>query len=154
MLIHLLILGISLGFSTAYNVDMAGWYEIAAGYIADAQVGICVQAIIGGCLLVLMSVLMAQAGAYSLMLLFSRLVLEISLLGVSLLSFGGLYFSWVLLKNVWFDMGVAALVPFLGVATAGFCLHLFDFNYPVSQKIVGYLVVSFFSIVFVTLRVM
>ncbi len=154
MLIHLLILGVTLGFSAAYNVDMAGWYEVAAGHMADAQVGICVQALIGSCVLLLISVIMAQMNAYSLMLPLARLVLEISLLGVSLLSFGALYFSWILLKNAWLDIGVTAIVPFLGVGAASMALQIFDFNYPFQQKIIGSLVLACFSFILVFFRVM
>lgn len=154
MWIHILLLGVTLGFSAAYNVDIAGWYETVAIYMVDAQVGICVQALIGGCVLILVSVIMAQMNAYSVMLPLARLLLEISLFGVSLLSFGALYLSWVLLKNAWLDLGVAATAPFLGVATAAIALYIFDFNYPFKQKIFAYLILSAFSFVFVFLRVM
>ena len=154
MWIHLLILGITLGFGAAYNIDMAGWYEISASYMADAQLGICVQALIGGCVLILLSVIMAQMNAYPLMLPLAKSILEISLFGVSLLCFGALYFSWVLLKNVWLDLGVAAIVPFLGVITATIILQLFDFNYPYKQTILGYLTLTAFSLALVFVRVM
>lgn len=154
MWIHLLILGGTLGFSAAYNVDMAGWYETAASYMAAAQMEICVQALITGCVLVLLSVIMAQLNAYPLMLPLARLTLEISLFGVSLLSFGALYFSWVLVENLWLDMGVAAMVPFFGVVTASIALYIFDFNYPFVQKILGYLILAIFSLALVFVRVM
>ncbi len=154
MCIHLLILGGTLGFSAAYNVDMAGWYETAASHMATSQIEICVQALIAGCVLVLISVIMAQMNAYSLMLPLARLVLEISLFGVSILSFGALYLSWVLLENAWLDMGLAAMVPFLGVGTASIALYIFDFNYPFMQKILGYLILTLFSLALVFVRVM
>lgn len=154
MLIHLLILGCTLGFSAAYNIDIADWYEIAARYMAAAQVDICAQAIIAGCVLILISVIMAQMNAYSLMLPLARLLLEVSLFGVSLLAFGALYFSWVLVENAWLDMGVAAMVPFLGVGTAGIALYIFDFNYPFMQKILGYIILTVFSLALVFVRVM
>ncbi len=154
MWIHLLILGVTLGFSAAYNVDLAGWYDAFVANMADGQIGICVQALIASCLLILLSAVMAQMNFYSLMLVVARSVLEISLFGVSLLSFGALYFSWVLLKNAWLDLGMAATVPFLGVASASMALHLFDFNYPFRQKVLGYLALTAFSLMLVFLRVM
>jgi hypothetical protein len=154
MLIHLLILGVTLGFSAAYNIDVAGWYDSSASYLAAAQVGICIQALVGGCLFILLAMIMAQMNAYSLMLPLARFVLEISLLAVSLLSFGALYFSWVLLKNAWLDLGIAAATPFFGVVAATFALYLFDFNYPYKQKILGYLILTVCSVVLVFLRVM
>ncbi|MEN8257312.1 MAG: hypothetical protein ABFS09_05560 [Thermodesulfobacteriota bacterium] len=154
MWIHLLILGVTLGFSAAYNIDMAAWYETNIAYIAGAQAGLCVQALIAACVFILVSVIMAQMNAHSLMLPLSRLILEISLFGVSIVAFGALYISWTLLKNVWVDMGVAVIVPFIGVVAAGICLQLFDFNYPYKQKILGYFIVSMFSVVLVFLRLM
>lgn len=154
MWIHLLILGVTLGFSTAYNVDLAGWYESTTAGMAAVQVGICVQALIAGCVLILFSMVMAQMKAYSLMLLVARAALELSLLGVSLLSFGALYFSWTLVKNAWSDLGGAAIVPFIGVFAASTALHLFDFNYPFRQKVLGCLIVAAFSLALVFIRVM
>jgi hypothetical protein len=154
MWIHLVILGVTLGFSAAYNIDVAGWYEVSASYMADAQVGICVQALIGSCVLILISLIMAQMNAYSLMLPLARLILEVSLFGVSVVSLGALYLSWVLVKNAWLDLGVAAIAPFFGVVAAACALYLFDFNYPYKQKILGYLILTAFSLAFVFVRVM
>lgn len=154
MWIHLLILGVTLGFGTAYNFDMASWYDSTVLSINGDQVGLCVQAVFAACLLVLVSIVMVQTKAYSLMLLMAKLVLEINLFAISMLAFGSVYFSWILLKNVWLDMGVALSVPFIGVVAAGICLQIFDFNYPYMQKILGYLIVCIFSIAFVFLRVM
>ncbi len=154
MWIHILILGVALGFSAAYDVDMAGWYETIMTYIAGAQIELCVQALVVAFGLLFFSFIMAQMKAYSLMLVLSRAILEISLFGVSILAFGSLYFSWVLIKNVWVDMGVVVIVPYIGVFAAGMCLQLFDFNYPYKQKILGYLILSMFSLALVYLRAM
>ena len=154
MWIHILILGVILGFSAAYDVDMAVWYDTAMTYIEGAQIELCFQALIVAFGLMLISFIMAQMKAHSLMLMLSRMILEISLFGVSILAFGALYFSWDLLKNAWADMGVAVIIPYIGVVAAGMCLQLFDFNYPYRQKILGYFIVSMFSIALVFLRVM
>jgi hypothetical protein len=58
------------------------------------------------------------------------------------------------LKNAWLDLGIAAAVPFIGVVTATIVLHLFDFNYPFKQKVLGYLILSAFSLALVFVRVM
>ncbi|MDA3786206.1 MAG: hypothetical protein PF568_04875 [Deltaproteobacteria bacterium] len=153
MWIHLLIFGITLGFSAAYNIDLAGWYEISAQSMAGAQGEILVQALIGASLLILLALVMAQMNAYSLMLPLAKLLLEISLFGVSFLSFGSLYFSLVLSENVWFDLGLVAMVPFVGVVTAISALQLFDFNYPYQHKFFGCLILSALSFTLVLLFV-
>jgi hypothetical protein len=153
MWIHLLIFGITLGFSAAYNIDLAGWYEISAQSMAGAQGEILVQALIGASLLILLALVMAQMNAYSLMRPFAKVILEISLFGVSFLSFGSLYFSLVLSENVWFDLGLVAMVPFVGVVTAISALQLFDFNYPYQHKFFGCLILSALSFTLVLLFV-
>ncbi|MDR9501625.1 MAG: hypothetical protein RI601_07495 [Desulfurivibrionaceae bacterium] len=151
MWIHLLIFGITLGFSAAYNLDLAGWYEMSASSMADAQGEILVQALIGASLLILLAMVMAQMNAYSLMLPLAKLLMEISLVGISFLSFGSLYFSLVLSENAWFDLGLAAMVPFVGVVTAISVLQLFDFNYPYQHKFFGCLILSALSFTLVLL---
>lgn len=148
MWIHLLILAVSFGFGAAYNVDMAAWYDQVTGAMADVQTDIFIKTVLGAGLIVLLGVVMAQVNAYALMLPLARLIMEISLFGVSLLAFGSLYFAGTLARNFWFDMGSAALVPFVGLITAAIILYLFDFNYPYKQKISAYLFLAFISLAF------
>jgi hypothetical protein len=142
MWIHLLILGVTLGFSAAYNVDMGGWYATMAGGMAETRVDVAVQALIVAFCLIVVAVVMAQMNAYALMLPLARAVLEVGLLGVSMISFGALYFSMVLVENLWRDLGIAAVAPYLVAAAAILALYIFDFNYPFRQKILGYLLLT------------
>lgn len=126
---------------------------MSARSLAEAQGEILVQALIGASLLILLALVMAQMNAYSLMLPLAKLLLEISLFGVSFLSFGSLYFSLLLSENVWFDLGLVAMVPFVGVVTAISALQLFDFNYPYQQKFFGCFLLSALSFSLVLLLV-
>lgn len=146
MWIHFLILAVSYGFGVAYNVDMAAWYDVVIGAMAGLQADIVIQTVLGAGVIVLVGLVMAQVNAYALMLPLARLIMEVSLFGVSVLAFGGFYFAGTLARNFWFDMGSAALVPFVGLITAAIILYLFDFNYPYKQKISAYLILAFISL--------
>lgn len=146
MWIHLLILGVTLGFSAAYNVDMTGWYAAMASGMVESRVDIVVQALILALGLIVVAVVMAQMNAYALMLPMARAVLEVGLLGVSTVSFAALYFSVILAENLWRDLGLAALAPYLVAAAAIQTLYIFDFNYPFRQKIIGYLLLTVVSL--------
>ena len=96
---------------------------------------------------------MEHLGAYSLMLLLSRQLMELSLLVITATSLGTLFFAVALQKNLWSDALSVAMVPWLGLGTAMIILYLFDFNYPFARRLLPVLFLFAISIGLVGLGV-
>jgi hypothetical protein len=106
------------------------------------------------CLLVLVNVILEQLKFYGLMSLLSRLVFELSLLGMSLLSFWSIFFGWRYLKNLWFDMIPMVFLPYLGCFVALVMIQLFDFNYPYKKRVAIGILLSIATFLLVFMHVL
>jgi hypothetical protein len=152
--IHLLITAILSGWIWSQNLDLGAQYIQAISFVQDMPLVVYGWIVVVCCLLVFLTVILEQLKSYTLMYTLSRIVFEISLLGVSLLSFAALFFGWVYLNNVWLDLIPVVFLPYLGIFVSMIMFQLFDFNYPYRKRVVLSCLFSWVSFVVVIVHLM
>lgn len=136
ILFHLIIAGLVLLAPVSQGVALLDLYGLSMQFVQAAPWSLYIWLVVVSCLLVLLTVILEQLKSYELMYFLSRTVYEMSLLGISLLSFWSLFFAWVHLKNLWLDMIPFIFIPYLGIFVAMVMFQLFDFNYPYKKRVV------------------
>ena len=154
LLVHLCIAIATLLSAFLQQIDFQQLYGGAIQFIHAITWSVYVWVLVLCCLLVLLNVILEQMKFYGLMLLLSRLVFEISLLGMSLLSFWSMFFAWRYLKNVWFDMIPVVFLPYLGCFVALVMIQLCDFNYPYKKRVAIGVLLSIGTFMLVFMHVM
>lgn len=146
---HLLIALALYFWAVSQSMDLIDSYTGGIEFVQTLPLSVYGWIIVIGCLLVFLTVILEQLKSYGLMFLLSRIVLELSLLAVTLLSVGALFFCWGYLKNSWLDFIPVVLVPYLGIFVAMVMFRLCDFNYPYKRRVSFYVLFSWLSVVVV-----
>lgn len=152
--IHLFITAALSGWVWSQDFNLDTQYTQAISFVQDMPLSVYGWVVVVCCLLVFLTVILEQLKSYTLMYTLSRIVFEISLLGVSLLSFAALFFGWAYLKNIWFDLIPMVFLPYLGIFVSMIMFQLFDFNYPYKRRVVLSCLFSGASFVMVVLHLM
>jgi hypothetical protein len=87
--------------------------------------------------------------------LLARIFFEASQLFIYLLSFGAVVFWFDFRQNLWVDLGMLAALPVLSLIASCCSLWIFDFNYPLRNRIQRNLLLAALSlvIIFIAARV-
>lgn len=102
-------------------------------------------------LIILLAVFVNKTTIPGITYVLSKVLMEISLLAISLISFGSLYFAVWFNKNIWSDLMPILGLPVIGVLASVFCQNISDFNQPISPGLVNSIVVGASSIFIVNL---
>ncbi len=146
---HVAIASLSICAALVLDVELVDLYSQSMQFIQSAPWSFYIGLIVVCCLLVLMTVILEQLKAYGMMYFLSRLVYEMSLLGVNILSVWSLFFGWLYLKNIWFDMIPFVFIPYLGIFVAMIMFQLCDFNYPYKKRVVQSILLSWVTLALV-----
>ncbi len=127
------------------GVDLQAYHQELIAYLTDHQ-RLLFAGTAAGCLACYGVVyLMDLMGLHSLMYLLSKMLLETSRLVISLVFVGALFLYFDLGANLWLELGIIMAVPMALLATAIFCIRLFDFNFPLQDTFASSLAVPLFS---------
>lgn len=121
----------------AGDVDYPHVYETLVKLNAAHDPTFFIASLAGIFSLVLVAGFFSVLKLHSVMYLFSKLFLEINQLLVCGISFFAVVIWFDLHRNLWMDFGKVTLLPYAGLLTSCFCLRMFDFNYPVQDRIVN-----------------
>ncbi|MFP3982466.1 MAG: hypothetical protein ACLFV2_02085 [Desulfurivibrionaceae bacterium] len=151
MKIHLLILGIALALSKIYGFALLLWYQRLTAFISEHLFLLHIGTVFLILSLILLAVFLNKTTILSTIRVLSKMLMEISLFAISLISFGSLYFAVSFNQNIWPDFIPILALPVIGVLASSFCLNIIDFNQPLSSGVVNSLVVGVFSFFIVNL---
>ncbi len=143
--IHLLIALALYLWAVSQSLDLVGSYLGGIENVQTLPLSVYGWIVVIGCLLVFLTVILEQLKSYGIMFMLSRIVLELSLLAVTLLSVGSLFFGWGYMKNSWLDFIPVIFVPYLGIFIAMVMFRLCDFNYPYKKRVAFYVLFSWAS---------
>ncbi len=118
-----------------FNLDFAERYEIAIMYLSENNLSLLAYGTIGSIIFVVIAYFLQTFGFYSVMLFFCKFIFEISQFMISFISVSAVVFFYQIQRNLWLDINLLSIVPFEMLAASCLCLHLFDFNYPLRDKI-------------------
>lgn len=154
LFIHLFIAFGAFSWAVSQGIDLAWFYAGTLEFVQAMPLSVYLWIVVVCCILIFLTVILEQLKAYEMMFVLSRTVFEISLLGVSLLSFGSIVFCWRYLKNIWFDLIPVVFIPYLGVFVAMIMFRLFDFNYPYKKRVVVHVSLSWIAIALVVMHLL
>jgi hypothetical protein len=147
MIIRLLfIVLVWFGAFLAYDFSYQDLYEQVLAQLHATRSQIIPYAFLGSFGLVFCSFLLGQIRFFASLFLLARLFLEASQLAIYLLSFAAVAFWFDFGRNLWLDLGLLALVPFLVLSSSCISLLIFDFNYPLRNSIQRTLAVPVLSV--------
>jgi hypothetical protein len=123
-----------------FEPDYAVLYLNFLDYVLPRQTFILMVGLAGSALHVILASLCSALGLYVLMFLLAKVFFELSQLGVCLVSVSSLIFWFTAQRNIWFDAPVLIyLLLYTVLAASAFALYLFDFNYPLKEKLSSHL---------------
>jgi len=130
------------------GVDYAKFYPQLIDYVSAQEIVISGYAGGGAMCLVLFAYLMRGLGFYSVVYLISKIAFALSQLTVCAVSFAAVAFWFYVPQNLWTDLSIYALaVPFLWLGASSASLWIFDFNYPISERLYNNILVAIISVV-------
>lgn len=128
-----------------YGVDSAKLYELIVGVPSQYQWLLLSCGTIGSVFFVFVALILRDSGLFSLLHGLSKLNFEFSQFVICSISFFAVIFFHQLQANLWWDLGFLVLIPFEILAASCFSLHLFDFNYPLGEKLLNNTVIPIVS---------
>jgi len=118
-------------------VDTLDLYNTLVGFCAESQTSILGTALLGAMGVVLAAYLLSSLQLFTPLYLLSRLTFEVSQFVIVLFSCAAVIFLFDGGFNLWQGVGLLeALIPFLFLGVSCFGFWLFDFNYPLQQRLV------------------
>ena len=128
-----------------YGVDLQEYYVLASGYLANHHQVVLMYGILGALGMVLISYIFAAFNLHTLMHLFASLFFELTQFSICLISLVAVTFWLGFHVNVWRDLGLTIILPFAWLFASCFSLRIFDFNYPVTDKILSNILLALVS---------
>ena len=136
----------------AWGVDYGALYPQLVSLLQERQTMLAAYVVGFSGALVLSSYLFQGLGWYSMLFMVSKLAFYLGQFLVCLVSFGAVLFWLYTASNLWVDMGyLNALLPFVWLFAASFSLGIFDFNYPVTERIYNHMLLAILSVLAVML---
>ena len=144
----------------AWGTDYAEFYKELIKFVNENDILLSAYLVGGASGLVASAYIFRGMGLYSLVFLLSKMSFYISQFAVCLFAYAGVAFWFYVSQNLWADIGyLMAAQPFIWLFASSISLWIFDFNYPVAEKIydnillaiigvVAVLALSFFGISF------
>jgi hypothetical protein len=120
-----------------WNLDFTVLYDPIMAYLAENQWKIFIIATLGATGFVIAESLLMDWGFFLLMHISGKLLFELSQFVICFVSIFAVIFFYQLQLNLWQDLGILILVPFEALLASCFSLHIFDFNYPLGEKVVN-----------------
>lgn len=139
-----------LGSVISYNPDYAAISARTLHYLHLHQGQIAGYAILVAMGLVLGAFILGQIRSFSLLHLLARGFFEVSQFAICLLSFAAVVFWFDFNLNLWAALGsLLVAVPFLMLAASCLSFWIFDFNYPLYNRILRNLTLPALSLVII-----
>jgi hypothetical protein len=139
-----------LGSVISYNPDYGALYSRALQYLHLYQGQVVGYTMIGSLGIVFSAFILGQLRSFGLIHLLARIFFELSQLSICLLSFAAVVFWFDFGRNLWVALGfLLAAVPFVVLAASCVCFWIFDFNYPLHNRITRNLTLPALSLVIV-----
>jgi hypothetical protein len=89
----------------------------------------------GSLVFVAVTFLLGETGFYSLMRLLGKMLFELSQSANYFVCLAAVIFYFQLHVNLWLDLGIVAAIPFETFLASCLALYLFDFNYPIGERL-------------------
>lgn len=132
----------------SWGADYAELYQELILYVESHDIVISGYLAGGAFALVGLSYMFRGFGWYSLVFLISKVSFFISQFAVCLFSYAAVAFWFYASGNLWADVGyLVAALPFLWLFASSISLWIFDFNYPVAERIYDNILLAIISIV-------
>ncbi len=132
----------------SWGVDYSETYKELIQYLEGHDIIISSYIAGGAFALVGFSYLFRAMGWYSLVFLMSKAAFYVSQFAVCLVSYAAVALWFYVSRNLWADMGyLFAALPFLWLFASSISLWIFDFNYPVTEKIYNNILLAIISVV-------
>jgi len=131
--------------------NFTAYYELVFAYLAENQINLFVYGTLGSLGFVFIAYILRDLGLFSLMRLFSKLIFEFSQFVICFVSIFAVIFVFQQHLNLWKDLGILAVVPFEMLLASCASLTMFDFNYPLGEKLLNNVGVPALSILTVIL---
>ncbi|MEW6595111.1 MAG: hypothetical protein AB1413_09605 [Thermodesulfobacteriota bacterium] len=137
-MLHLGIIGLAwLAARFVYGVDFTLVAEAVTSFVAARATALLVYAGLSAVTLPFVSLLFRGLGSYAVMYLLDRFCFWLGQFLVALLSAAAVIFWFETGVNLWGGLGATVALPFLVLASAAISLKLFDFNYPLKERLMG-----------------
>lgn len=150
MIKNFVIIGlIWLGGQFIYGIDFAEYYELVVNYLSGNELNLLVYGTLGSICFVFISFVLRDVGFFSLMHMLSNFVFELSQFAICFVSIFAVIFVFQLQHNLWLDLGILAVIPIEVLLASCTSLYLYDFNYPLGEKLLDNTGVLIFSGLFV-----
>ena len=132
----------------SWGVDYTILYEELILYIEEHDFVLSGYIAGGAFALVGLSYVFRAMGLYSLVLLMSKAFFYLSQFAVCLFSYAAVALWFYVSRNLWADVGyLVAALPFLWLLASSISLWIFDFNYPIADKIYNNILLAIISVV-------
>jgi hypothetical protein len=134
----------------SWGVDYTVIYEALIEYLEGHDILMSGYLAGGAFGLVGLAYIFRALGWYSLVFLVSKASFYVSQFAVCLFSYAAIALWFYVSRNLWADVGyLVAAVPFLWLFSSSVSLWIFDFNYPVAERIYNNILLAIISIVVV-----
>ncbi|MDA8164815.1 MAG: hypothetical protein M0017_07285 [Desulfobacteraceae bacterium] len=156
MIVRLTIIALLwLGSLVSYSPDYATLYARILEQLQLHQAQVVGYTLAGSVGLVAGVYILEQIRSFALVHLLARLAFEASQLAICLLSFAAVVLWFQLGRNLWVELGfLLASVPFMVLAASCLCLWIFDFNYPLHNRIMRNLTLPFLSLTIIFISIL
>jgi hypothetical protein len=150
MIIRLLLIAfVWLGSILVYDVNYQELYILALDFLHAHRGQMMGLGILAPLLLLLCSFFLGRVSFFSPLYLLVRVFFEANQLFIYLLSFAAVVFWFDFRQNLWLDLGMLAALPFVSLIASCYSLWIFDFNYPLSNRIQRNLLLPAISLVII-----
>ena len=123
-------------------------YEVLIKYLEGHDIALSGYIVGGAFGLVGLSYIFRAMGWYSLVFLMSKASFYISQFAVCFVSYAAVALWFYVSRNLWADVGyLIAALPFIWLFASSISLWIFDFNYPVTERIYNNILLAIISVV-------
>ncbi|MFO7760247.1 MAG: hypothetical protein ACQES8_10220 [Thermodesulfobacteriota bacterium] len=147
---HLILLCAMLGTAKFYGVDISTYYQDLADSTKDFP--ILSYTVLSALILIIFTFFLKNSSLIlGIIRLIIRLIQEISLFAVSLISFGSIYWAIWEDGNPWQDFQSILPIPAIFLLTVVICTNIIDFNQPIIKIFIPYIALAAISFLVVNL---
>jgi hypothetical protein len=124
-----------LGSILVYDLNYQELYAQALDSLLARQAMAVTFGVLGSIILMFCSFVLGQFRIFALLHLFARFTFEVNQFIIYLLSFAAVAFWFDFGARLWQDLGLLSAIPFLALLSSCLSLWIFDFNYPLRNRI-------------------
>ncbi len=148
---HLISLGVILGFAKLYHLDLTPYYQKVVDHIASETPALLTNTVVLALIVIIVAFFVRIPLILGIVRLVVRIMQELSLFAICLISIGSIYWSIWEEGNPWKDLQPLLPIPAILLLSVIICTNIIDFNQPVLRELIPYLILAGTSFLLVSL---